>query len=365
MCLYKNVVELNNRINCIKQEGFFVRIFEGFQKGINLGGWLSQGPLDKEHLDTFITKEDIARISSFGVDHVRLPLDYENIEYEDGSDKDSGYGYIDSCISWCKEYGLNIILDLHKTAGYIFDDAQNCEAFFTDKGLQDRFINTWIKLSKRYGSYSDMIAFELLNEVVDPEVAEIWNDIADRAIATIREYAPDTWLLLGGTRNNSIISLKELRRPKDDKIVFNFHCYEPLIFTHQAAYWIDEMPKDYSITYPLPLGDYVAATKTVLTPAHVDLIDGFDQTLTGKDFFIRYFKEATDVAERYNVPVYCGEYGVIDNVALTETLNWFKDIHAAFEETGIARCVWTYKKKDFGITDEHYADILDKLVKCL
>ena len=63
-----------------------MRTLDGFKKGVNLGGWLSQGPLDKEHLDTFITEKDIARIASWGLDHVRLPIDYDNFENEDGSD---------------------------------------------------------------------------------------------------------------------------------------------------------------------------------------------------------------------------------------------------------------------------------------
>lgn len=33
----------------------------GFKKGINLGGWLSQGSLEKEHLDTFITEKISSR----------------------------------------------------------------------------------------------------------------------------------------------------------------------------------------------------------------------------------------------------------------------------------------------------------------
>ena len=36
-----------------------MRKFEGFYRGINLGGWLSQGSLEKEHLDTFITEDEI------------------------------------------------------------------------------------------------------------------------------------------------------------------------------------------------------------------------------------------------------------------------------------------------------------------
>ena len=38
--------------------------FEGFEHGVNLGGWLSQCvSYEKEHFDTFILEEDIKRIA--------------------------------------------------------------------------------------------------------------------------------------------------------------------------------------------------------------------------------------------------------------------------------------------------------------
>ena len=36
---------------------------EGFQHGINLGGWLSQCVHTREHYDSFIGEEDIRRIA--------------------------------------------------------------------------------------------------------------------------------------------------------------------------------------------------------------------------------------------------------------------------------------------------------------
>ena len=40
----------------IQEEKFYMRIFENFQKGVNLGGWISQfDKYDTEHFDTFIT----------------------------------------------------------------------------------------------------------------------------------------------------------------------------------------------------------------------------------------------------------------------------------------------------------------------
>lgn len=39
----------------------------GFEKGVNLGGWLSQGSLEKEHLDTFISEKDIEKNRVLGL----------------------------------------------------------------------------------------------------------------------------------------------------------------------------------------------------------------------------------------------------------------------------------------------------------
>lgn len=54
-----------------------MRRFNGYMHGIDIGGWLSQCDYSKEHLDNFITEEDIKRIKGWGCDHVRVPVDYK------------------------------------------------------------------------------------------------------------------------------------------------------------------------------------------------------------------------------------------------------------------------------------------------
>ena len=44
------------------------------ERGINLGGYLSQCVHNTEHYDAFIQEEDIRKIASMGFDHVRLQL---------------------------------------------------------------------------------------------------------------------------------------------------------------------------------------------------------------------------------------------------------------------------------------------------
>jgi hypothetical protein len=155
-----------------------------------------------------------------------------------------------------------------------------------------------------------------------------------------------------------------LDKPYDDRIVYNFHCYEPLIFTHQKAYWVNHMPRDFEIAYPLPVGDYIKAGNDLGMWQAGEAKPG-DEELISPEYFAKMFKVAVDAAEAVNAPLYCGEYGVIDLAPVPDTLRWLKDINAAFTKYGIGRAIWTYKKHNFGLTDAHYDDIREEMVKVL
>lgn len=337
--------------------------FIGYKRGINLGGWLSQCEHGYDHYDTFIGEEDVRKIAGWGLDHIRLPIDYELVRDENGTDIEKGYSYIDRCLEWCGKYRLNMILDLHKTAGFSFDVEEN--DFFGSEVLQDRFVALWEELARRYGKYGSRLVFELLNEVVDTKVADIWNGIIERTISAIRKIAPDIRIIIGGVCNNSVLWVKKLDKPFDENIIYTFHFYEPLIFTHQSAYWVKTMDTSYHTEYPEKLDSYIADTERLLLPEHRAFYDTIRTENADKEFFRKSFEQAVKVAEERGAALYCGEYGVIDRTSVQSALNWYNDIHAVFEEYGISRAVWTYKGKDFGITDEHYAEIFGDIIKLL
>lgn len=339
----------------------------GYMKGVNLGGWLSQGSLELSHIDSFIKEEDIKRIKEMGCDHLRLPVDFENIYDEKNMcDNQVGYKYIDLCIEWAKKYGLNIVLDLHKAPGYSFDDFEYSNGFFTNEKLQKLFLDIWDRLSKRYAKYSNMMMFEMLNEVTSFDVVEEWNDLALRCIKVIRKNAKDIKILYGGVGYSSVRAVKLIPAPYDENIVFNVHCYEPMAFSHQGAYWMDKMPLDFRIKYPMPKEEYIKIAG--VCPALVNgTLGTLDEALAilGDDLFEIIFKEAIEHAEKYNASLYCGEYGVIDRADTESTLKWIKQINKTFVKHGIGRAIWSYKKMDFGIIDDHYKDIYDELIKYL
>ena len=343
-----------------------MRVFKGYMHGVNLGGWLSQcREPDEKHFESFITREDIINIAGMGLDHVRLPVDYEHIEDESGRPVPYGYDYIDKCVGWCAGAGLNVLIDLHRTYGYTFDPLErgaDREKFFFDPAMQERFLNLWRRLAERYGKCSN-VAFDLLNEVIADSVAEAWNGIAARAVKAIREYAPETWIVIGGVRYNHVTAVPWIQKPDDDRIVFNFHCYEPLVFTHQKAYWMDAMPQDLEMDYPMDMAEYSGIAEAVeqSLPLPEDRMRG----TFGPDFFEEMFGPAVRHAEANGAPLYCGEYGVIDQAPAGSTLRWLRDITSVMDRHGIGRALWTYKEMDFGITGPHYEPIRDEMLKLL
>lgn len=333
--------------------------FDGFMRGINLGGWLSQcAEYSEEHYSEFITENDIKTISEWGLDHVRLPIDYNVIEDKDGMALNDGYRHIYDCVEWCEKYGLNVILDLHKTPGFAFDNKPEDNVMFDSPELQKRFISLWINIAARFGKCSN-IAFELLNEIVENDSSR-WNALAAKTISEIRRLAPDTKIIIGGTQWNSVHTLALLDIPTDENIVYNFHFYEPFIFTHQLAPW-QSLLIDKTIRYRGNIEEYRRVSREIGCFGS----GLYNAYAMGAEFMEKLIAEAVEAAENADVPLYCGEYGVIDRAEISDTAIWFEDIHSVFEKYGIARAAWTYKDIDFGISGEHYLQQRDRIIQSL
>lgn len=329
-----------------------MREFTGYLKGINFGGWISQcSEYTKEHYDSFIKAEDFENVKNMGYDHIRVPLDYEIIETEEGEFIEDGFKYIDFAIENCKKNGLRMVLDLHRAPGYSFDPGHNKSGLFDSEALQERFYDIWKELAKRYGHEVDMLCFELLNEVTNKEFQPTWNKMIRHTIELIREVASDMRIIVGGYNNNSAEAVKALDMPYDDKVVYTFHFYEPLLFTHQGAYWIATMDTDFRCPFEMTYGEYQKKSEELLCQSFVDFHKYNPDDVIGEEFFEDLIMEAIKVADERDVPLYCGEFGVIDRASKEEAKKWYNFFYAFMDKHQIASSIWTYRKMDFGLVE--------------
>jgi len=341
---------------------------DGYMAGANLGGWISQyRNKSREHFLSFIVEDDIKLIASWGMDHIRIPVDYPVLEDDaaPGAYLEQGFEYLANGVAWAKKQGLNAVIDLHKAPGFSFGTLDT-NTLFTDPVMQDRMIALWKEIARRFKGEGGNVIFELMNEVVEPDSSR-WNPLAQRLIAAIREVDAEHYIMVGGNHYNSVNELENLWIFDDPKIVYNFHMYDPGLFTHQHAKWIPDI-RDFNrdVTYPsdlVPFRDFAAQNKAQNTnPARkMKILDGYER-LDAK--YIRDFLQpAADFQEKHGKPMYCGEYGVIDYADIASRENYIEDVSDFLLERGIGRAVWSYKEMNFKLVDMERKIASGRLIK--
>lgn len=334
-----------------------------FQVGVNLGGWLSQySSFNEQHFDTFITAEDIERIAGWGMDHVRLAVDYPVLEDEAHPFhyRESGFAHVDQCLEWCHSHGLGVILDLHKAPGYSFD-ALDRNALFANAELQERFVSLWRQIARRYAGLGDRLAFELLNEIVLPDSAP-WNTLARRGLAAVREENVARTVVIGGNHYNVAAELANLELFDDPAVIYTFHCYDPAVFTHQKAYWVPALKAfAQAVEYP-GVGPDVSAFLH-LSPNHVQDLAPYANQPLNIDLLRRSVQPAVDFQRRTGRRVYCGEFGAIALASMPGRIRWHRDFLRVLQENGIGGAVWSYKEMDFGLVNAAGQVVNEELVR--
>ena len=221
--------------------------FAGFRRGMGIGGWLTNYKRfhvlpeawrhtitvgDLEHFESYITEDDIRRIASWGMDHIRLGFDQIVLESSPGIWREPVFRKIEEFLDWCGKYHLHVVLNLHKAIGNYCDISEPV-SLLEDEALQKRFIALWLELERRWHQ-RDSVAFELLNEVRDVP-PELWNNLALRTIEAIRKVNPGRRIIVGSTCWNAPRTLSALPRFDDPAIACAFHFCEPFEFTHQQG----------------------------------------------------------------------------------------------------------------------------------
>lgn len=356
------------------------KLTEQLVSGVNLGGWLSQydsvgvseDALDA-HFESYITEKDLARIASWGMDHVRVPVDYPVLMdlNEDGSVsfKEEGFAHLDRCMGWCEKVGLKMVLDLHKAPGFSFFDAAN--SLFSSPVCRARLVALWEEISRRYKDKGNWLYFELMNEVKDVE-AQQWNELAAELIDAIRRNDTAHAIIVGSIDMNNIEGLPKIAAFADEKIIYNFHMYIPIILTHQKA---DFMPfgalMRERLPYPCPKEVYngeIQRMMEIMARAHGgEYTPQTGNAFVERDIDLEYMRGVFATAKRFieerQAPVYCGEYGMIDQASPETVANYLHDIGVCCHELGIGRTVWNYKGLGFALVDAEGQVVNEAAVK--
>ena len=221
---------------------------------------------------------------------------------------------LDAALPLCERYGIYVVVDLHSppggkstVSGYVGTD----DRLFTDRAVQDKFVDVWRGIARRYQGARPIWGFDLANEPVEEFVEEgcdDWYDLAERTALAIREIDPQRTIIVEAPPWGSPESLAEFTPIAVPNVVYSAHMYVPHQFTHQGVHERDQPP----VSYPGQIaGKYwdKEALRAALQPV-------------------------VDFQRNYNVHIYMGEFSAIRWAPGDSACRYLRDLIEIFEEHG-------------------------------
>jgi endoglucanase len=309
--------------------------------GTNISEWLSQSQRRGAERAAFFGEEDVTTIARLGFDHIRLPVDEEQLWDEHGARDPEAFKLLNAALDWCEDAGLRAVVDLHILRTHYFNQEET-PRLFTDPAETQRFAGLWRDLSACMASRPvDMVAYELLNEPVARDPRD-WNRVALAGLAAIREREPERVVVLGSNWFNQTHTFDMLEVPKGENILLTFHYYRPMPLTHYTAPWWGGGAYTGPVHYP---GPCVTRRDLLQFPEDLRIILEQEDALDnwGPERIERDFQMPVLVARRNGYPLYCGEWGVYQKAPEGPRLAWYRDMVRLFDKYHIAYANWDYK----------------------
>jgi aryl-phospho-beta-D-glucosidase BglC (GH1 family) len=312
---------------------------------VNLSRWRQGGdgkpPGDEEHLP---------EVAALGFRHVRLPVDPDRLlpGWDSGREAPQQMERLLADIRQILARRLSVIVDLHPSDAVKKRVAGN-------PGEAARLVDLWSRLAGRLSpSDPERVLLETLNEPGDAFAAADWHALQGRLIEAIRAAAPQHSILAAGARFSTIGDLGAVVPYPDGNVIYNFHFYSLMLFTHQGASWTGPaFGRMRGVPYPLTMADLRRLAEAASSAAERRLIA--QEAAGGRDWdratVTAAMARAGDWSRRHGRPVICTEFGAFRDggAPVPDRLRYLADVRQALEAQVQAWTHWDFSG-GFGIT---------------
>ena len=203
------------------------------RRGINLSMWYAQtGDHSAAHIANYVNADDFKLVKSLGFDHVRVSIDPEPLilNAQAGTLRADAMGRLDATVNQLLAAGLNVVLDVHPEEAW---------KIHLDKGDDSaaQFFAFWQAFAQHFAATDpERVMFEILNEPTTGDWYR-WEGVQARTVARIRAVAPQHTVIATASGYSKIDGLLAMEPVRDENVIYTFHEYDPMWFTHQGATW--------------------------------------------------------------------------------------------------------------------------------
>jgi len=219
---------------------------------------------------------------------------------------------LDAFLVEARKDGLMVVVDLHTLPGGRLKDVG--DRIFQEKRYQDKLVQVWDKIARRYRGNTTVWGYDLANEPkegpIPPGLLD-WHDLATKVAQTVRRDDPDHAIIVqpegAGDPGQAIVYFEPIPVPG---VVYSIHFYLPWPY---AAQGVNGMP--VGVKYPGTIGGKYWDKKQLE----------------------KALQPVIEFQHDYNVQIYVGEAGVVRWAPDAD--RWLDDVISIFEENGWD---WTY-----------------------
>jgi len=186
---------------------------------------------------------DFSRLRAMGMNAARFYMHDRTLEDDSapGVFKQAGWEWLDRNVMWARRHGVYLILNLHVPPGGYQSNGEGA-ALWESRAAQERVVMLWRAIAARYANEAIIGGYDILNEPGVSTSRAQWTSLATRVAKAIRQVDPHHIIIV--ERVNSVA--QEWKNDADmnfvliddPNVVYTFHFYDPLTYTHQFASWV-------------------------------------------------------------------------------------------------------------------------------
>lgn len=325
-------------------------------KGVNLENWFNDYS-DAKQYGTRFTSADLARIKAQGFTHIRLPIG-TNVLYQNENPSQlqpNKLTFVDAAVKMAIDAGLAVVFDPIHNADETFE-----KNLATIAGVDAKVADYWKAVATYFSKYpTDKIFFEVYNE---PHVGTAkyggltsswWWPMQLKFVKAIRQVTANHYIIVGAEGWNGKGNLLSITSPySEQNIIYNFHIYDPFLFTHQGASWAGWEPAVTARAVPYPPKQSVIDSLINATTVQSlkEALTWYGSQKYNADSLKNWIKPVDAWAKKFNLVVTCNEFGSYKLYPThASRLAWIRDMRLALELNNIGWTMWEYDS-GFGLT---------------
>jgi aryl-phospho-beta-D-glucosidase BglC (GH1 family) len=326
-------------------------------RGINWPFRFWYGPCNYDDLPVCFDGADFATMEAMGLTYVRIPIQLDYVMDEASPDmlNQTTLPVIDSAVNMALSHNLAVIVDIHSLSQADSDSGDFSGRLENEPAFLATYIAFWQSFATHFSAlnldYPDMVFFQPMNEPVFYDNPQDWLPMQGQIIDGIHAVVPDNTIFASAAWWASMDQLMSMTPYADTNVIYDFHTYNPFVFTHQGA--------TFAGSVYTPLRNIPYPSSPTLVQRAVNSLTTHPQS---RQAVIQYGAEnwnaarldglvatVSDWAQTNGVRILCDEFGALATYApVPDRALFIHDMRTALEHYGIGWAMWEYDS-DFGL----------------